>query len=779
MNSKPIYATFQELREIVLSLNKAECDALIKYRNDPKRWRNFAEKIVPIIESIEAIDLQDSDFQERVARIRHDMEKQPTCLCGNPIRYKSGKFTEYCSHACSTKYKQKSGPQEAVIVDGVEYDSVSDAVSSTGIIYQTLINRIFDSGDSVCRYKDSHDEKCLEKIKSFDERLCDKSFIENWNEEHKTYYDFCRHIGISDKRMKMVFLYHGVSNVRKPVTTIRRVQKNEPSIDMRFLANRLNPDSYANFEAYALDFLKTEIEDENRSVLYDVYNKKIAEFLAEKYPEIVLETDALTNKYRAGVFLFESECKKEPVCMECGASLREAKNVKDSQKNRISDDRNAHYWIWPQFCSIECSTKSKATQEKREATFLEKYGFKNAMMNPEISNKVTGERDKNIYKKMGVQQSKKALLDNGILPELYAKLHMDFSDPDKCKEDAQVICEYAEQLGQRLGRDIYRFDICEHGGIHKTTLNRIFQRSPEHIVLYRSPKNVSRGALEVHGFVEDLIGSGKTIPNDRNCIAPMEIDIYIPEKNVGIEYHGIWCHSEGYGERGERYHVGKTIMAEENGVKLLQIYDIEWNDPIKRKIWKSIISIALGKVETKIHARKCEIVSVDPSEARKFMNENHLSGFVGASSHIGLKYNDELVMVGSFGKSRFDESHEVIRVASSLNTIVVGGMSKIIKEYAKSHKGEILMTYSNRRHSSSLNCAYGKMFERLPDTQPNYLWFNKNYKEIYSRYQTQKHKLQKILGEWFDPNKSERENMFANGYDRIWDCGNLKYRMIM
>jgi hypothetical protein len=38
----------------------------------------------------------------------------------------------------------------------------------------------------------------------------------------------------------------------------------------------------------------------------------------------------------------------------------------------------------------------------------------------------------------------------------------------------------------------------------------------------------------------------------------------------------------------------------------------------------------------------------------------------------------------------------------------------------------------------------------------------------------QKHKLAKII-KVFDPNLTEWENMQLNGYDRIWDCGNLKY----
>ncbi len=44
----------------------------------------------------------------------------------------------------------------------------------------------------------------------------------------------------------------------------------------------------------------------------------------------------------------------------------------------------------------------------------------------------------------------------------------------------------------------------------------------------------------------------------------------------------------------------------------------------------------------------------------------------------------------------------------------------------------------------------------------------------FSRLQFQKHKLKNIL-ENFDPNLTEWENMQLNGFDRIWDCGNLVF----
>ena len=57
---------------------------------------------------------------------------------------------------------------------------------------------------------------------------------------------------------------------------------------------------------------------------------------------------------------------------------------------------------------------------------------------------------------------------------------------------------------------------------------------------------------------------------------------------------------------------------------------------------------------------------------------------------------------------------------------------------------------------------------------PNYWYFKGNVLQLESRVKYQKHKLKSLL-EFFDESKTEVENMKANGYNRIFDCGNLVY----
>jgi hypothetical protein len=127
-------------------------------------------------------------------------------------------------------------------------------------------------------------------------------------------------------------------------------------------------------------------------------------------------------------------------------------------------------------------------------------------------------------------------------------------------------------------------------------------------------------------------------------------------------------------------------------------------------------------------------------------------------------------MLISFGKPRFNKNYswELIRLASKLGTTVVGGASKLFNYFINNNDiGEGVICYSDRRFGE------GKVYENLgfildKSTEPGYYWTD-GY-TIWSRTKFQKHKLHALLPN-FNDSLSEAENMFINGYRRLWDCG--------
>lgn len=68
--------------------------------------------------------------------------------------------------------------------------------------------------------------------------------------------------------------------------------------------------------------------------------------------------------------------------------------------------------------------------------------------------------------------------------------------------------------------------------------------------------------------------SGKIIHCDRTAIAPLELDIYLPELKLAIEHDGLYWHNSEKVKPG--YHVLKTRMAEKAGIRLIHVFENEW-----------------------------------------------------------------------------------------------------------------------------------------------------------------------------------------------------------
>lgn len=178
----------------------------------------------------------------------------------------------------------------------------------------------------------------------------------------------------------------------------------------------------------------------------------------------------------------------------------------------------------------------------------------------------------------------------------------------------------------------------------------------------------------------------------------------------------------------------------------------------------------------RIHARKCEIVEFAKTKAMQFEEDNHLQGAVSEECvRYGLIYNDALVALMTFVKSQFDEKYdwELIRYCCLKGHTVVGGASKIFKHFLKKHTG-IVVSYANRRFSSGR--LYDMLgFTEVSRTEPNYFWLNVNSGVRYTQQKCQKHSLAALLGDNFDVNETEFQNMTRNGFVQCFDAGNIKY----
>lgn len=373
-----------------------------------------------------------------------------------------------------------------------------------------------------------------------------------------------------------------------------------------------------------------------------------------------------------------------------------------------------------QFCSKECRYRHLSENKgemliKQEATNLEKYGVKNHMRNKEIVSKM---RETVKSKYPGKTE------------------HPRFSKEASAKRLATCIEKYGVPYAPS------------------------FQRT-------------SQEEDELADYIRDLLPNELIERANRTLLEGKEVDIYIPSKQIAIEYDGLYYHSESR-IPDSKYHLNKTEALAEKGIRLIHIFSDEWN--YKKEVVKRRLKDLLGLREERVYARKCIIKELSKQEAGEFLNEVHIQGADTAKIRLGLVYEKELVAVMTFttgravmGSSYTPDVYELSRFAGKN---VVGGASKLLAHFIRQYNPSEIYSYADRRWS------VGTLYETLGFTKtsvskPSY-WYTADYRARLYRYNFRK----SVLVEAGAPeDKTEREIMKELGYDRIWDCGTIKYTL--
>jgi G:T-mismatch repair DNA endonuclease (very short patch repair protein) len=297
-----------------------------------------------------------------------------------------------------------------------------------------------------------------------------------------------------------------------------------------------------------------------------------------------------------------------------------------------------------------------------------------------------------------------------------------------------------------------------------------FEQTPDsHLQGSGCPKcihQVSKPELEICTFLDeydiDYEQSNRSILNGK------ELDIVIPSNMLAIEFNGLYWHSEQIlkNKNPTKYHRQKYVNCKKEGYQLISIFEPEWL--FQKDIVKSIILAKLNIYKEKIGARKCELKEIVATIARKFFEENHIQGFSGGK-HIGLFHEDQLVSAISFRKNL--QNYELTRFVNKKNTLVHGAFSKLLKYFINNNSFESIFTFADLRYFE------GQVYEKNGfkfdhEVAPSYYYF-KGLELLHKR--NFQHKRLKEKFKNYDPKFTEYQNCLDNGYDRIWDCGKLKF----
>lgn len=378
-------------------------------------------------------------------------------------------------------------------------------------------------------------------------------------------------------------------------------------------------------------------------------------------------------------------------------------------------------------------TQLPITMEKMRQTNLIRYGSESAMNNDKVKLKLK----ENNLKKYGVPVAAQAHYGPGVYEII--------SNKEKFREYIQSNFEDKPSFAQVASK--LQVGSCTVGKIaHSFNLEDLFN------------PNSSQGELEIF----NLLNSWNIMVELHNRIVldGKEIDVYCPELKLGIEFNGDFWHSEA--RLPKNYHLDKSLLAESKGIRIIHIYEYEWNDPIKKEKIIALLRIATGNVERKIYARQCIIKKITNKEAKVLNDKIHLQGHRNAQVTYGLYYNDELVQLMSFSKTKYnrnlksDDEWEIIRGCPGSNNIVVGGVSKLFKHFVNDYHPKKVFSYCdfNKFNGASYE-ALGMTYIGM--TGPDKTWI--------------------IEGKGIPRNPSKYKELKELASGVVWGAGSKKYEI--
>lgn len=410
----------------------------------------------------------------------------------------------------------------------------------------------------------------------------------------------------------------------------------------------------------------------------------------------------------------------------------------------------------------EHPVQSEKVKQKIKETNLERYGVECTLQVPEVKEKIkeTLQGRYGVDHPLKSQEVKEKLIETNL--ERYGVEWTGQSNIVKQKAKQTMVKRYGfENAGQ-----VPEF-------IEKRQ-NTIFERYGSYRV------NHSKAQIELFYFISSIYKGEiiQDVPILKNESLVRDIDIYLPDLKIGIEYHGIAMHDSSPNHpfkdpKDKNYHLEKLKLAEDKGIRLIQIFSDEWEN--NKEIVKSkILSILkLNKLPI-IGARNCIIKEISKQEKDNFLNANHIQGADNSSIKLGLFYKDELVGVMTFIKGII---WNLSRFALDIKYSIPGAFPKMLKYAIEIYKPNKIKSFADLRWSSALSNIYlSNNFIQKERLIPSY-WYSKKDSERLHKFGFRKTDIIKNNPQFKDQNKTEFEMMNELKYHRVYDCGLLRYEL--
>lgn len=153
-------------------------------------------------------------------------------------------------------------------------------------------------------------------------------------------------------------------------------------------------------------------------------------------------------------------------------------------------------------------------------------------------------------------------------------------------------CTHIKNLINKYGRVLYyiidtlQIPIIKESRMYQYISNDYIQQIEHFISVYDRKSGISNEEKYLRSNIQY---DKQILFNTKSIIYPYELDIYLPDIKLAIEFNGIYYHSIYHGTSKE-YHLNKSLRCREKGIRLIHIYEFE---NIEEQVYK-INQLILG-----------------------------------------------------------------------------------------------------------------------------------------------------------------------------------------
>ena len=426
-----------------------------------------------------------------------------------------------------------------------------------------------------------------------------------------------------------------------------------------------------------------------------------------------------------------------------------------------------------------CSVQADVVKEKAKATNLKKYGVEYSFQAEEVKEKI---KTTNLERYGVDNPSKSDIIKDRIVESNRRNLGVDYPMQSEEVMDKSRVTSF-EKYGTEYPNqsDIVKQHIRESNlekyGVEHPAQSDVVKRQT--IITNREKYGVDYTCLIYQG---KLVGNDSTynrsfakLLDSNNITYEREflLQKYSYDFKVGntlIEINPTATHNtyfSPYGECriGKNYHRDKSKLARDSGYSVIHVFD--WDDVDK--------VIRLLKSRETVYARKCDVKVVDYRDTNEYLSNNHLQGTCkGQEIRLGLYYNNHLVSLMSFGKSRFNKKYEyeLLRYCASHN--VVGGAEKLFKYFVDNYKPSSIVSYCDTsKFSGKVYDILG--FKCVKTNSPRKHWYSKKEKRHITDGLLLSQGYDRLFKENHGKGTSNEELILNRGYLPVYDCGQSTY----